>query len=100
MYFFKLLGIRFLKFDKNIPKIKINTNEGSFKKSFPISYANIKRARKHAKPEWGTDGVTEEKKQEIISEAARMNRELDLSFKVTDVIKGDWSVKTKNKSLF
>jgi len=45
MYFFKLLGIRFLKFDKNIPKIKINTNEGSFKKSFPISYASIKRAR-------------------------------------------------------
>ena len=45
MYFFKLSGIRFLKFDKNIPKIKINTNEGSFKKSFPISYANIKRAR-------------------------------------------------------
>jgi len=73
----------------------------------PLSYVyewseehSVKRARKHAKPEWGTDGVTEEKKQEIISEAARMNRELDLSFKVTDVIKGDWSVKTKNKSLF
>ena len=61
---------------------------------------SVKRARKHAKPEWGTDGVNEEKKQEIISESARLNKELDLSFKVTDTISGDWGIKKENKSLF
>ena len=44
MYFFKLSGIRFEKFERNIPKIKIKTKDGSFKKSFPISYDNIKSA--------------------------------------------------------
>ena len=29
----------------DIPKININTNDGSFRKSLPISYAKIKRAR-------------------------------------------------------
>ena len=45
IYFFRLLGIRFVKFDRNIPKININTNDGSFRKSLPISYAKIKRAK-------------------------------------------------------
>ncbi len=45
IYFFNLFGIRFVKFERNIPNIKINTRDGSFKKSFPISYAKINKAR-------------------------------------------------------
>ena len=37
--------MRFVKFDRNIPKININTNDGSLRKSLPISYAKIKRAK-------------------------------------------------------
>ena len=37
IYFFRLLGIRFVKFDRKIPNINISTKDGNLRKSLPIS---------------------------------------------------------------
>jgi len=71
-------------------------------KSLPREYyfgeeSSIKRARKHARPEWGIDGISEEKYEELIEEVDRLNKEVDLSFNIKDVVKGNWAIK---KTLF
>ena len=61
--------------------------------------ASIKRARIHAKPDWGQGGMSEEDYQKIVDEVDRLNKEVDLSFSIHDTIVGSWEIKKQIKSL-
>ena len=73
--------------------------------TLPKSYyfgeeSSIKRARKHAKPEWGIDGITKEDYTELCLKTEELNKSLDLSFEIQENLKASWVIKKQDKNLF
>lgn len=73
--------------------------------TLPQSYyfgeeSSLKRARKHAKPEWGIDGITKEDYKELCLKTEELNKSLDLSFEIQENLKASWVIKKEDKNLF